>query len=103
MEAVFITSWLPILIVLVMLAQRNAAARCIVTRLRRKRKGGLAMTNEMIEKYVGYTCDITTGTMGVNATRKILQVNENWIELETRRGSEIINLEFIQRIKIKNR
>ncbi len=28
-------------------------------------------------------------------------VNENWIEVETKKGKELINAEFIQSIKIK--
>jgi hypothetical protein len=46
-------------------------------------------------------CHISTGTFGVNVVGKIMNVNENWIEVETKKGNELINLEFIQRIKTK--
>jgi len=31
---------------------------------------------------------------------KIINVNENWIEVETKKGIELINAEFVQSIKI---
>ncbi len=59
------------------------------------------MTNEVIVKYIGKVCLISTGSYGVNTSGKILAVNENWIELETKKGAkELINADFIQSIKI---
>lgn len=67
---------------------------------RKKRKGLIIMTNELIKKYIGETCAISTGSFGTNVTGKIIDVNENWIEVETKKGKELINAEFIQSIKI---
>lgn len=58
------------------------------------------MTNDVIKKYIGKNCKISTGSFGTNVTGKIINVNENWIEVETKRGVEIINAEFVQSIKI---
>lgn len=62
-----------------------------------KRKGVITMTNEIIKKYIGFNCRISTGLYGTN----ILAVNENWIEVETKKGKELINSDFIQNIKIQ--
>ncbi|MBS4538778.1 hypothetical protein GOQ27_09900 [Clostridium sp. D2Q-11] len=59
------------------------------------------MINEIINKYIGKQCEISTGTFGINVEGKILEVNNNWIEIETKKGNELINAEFIQRIKVK--
>lgn len=59
------------------------------------------MTNEILKKYVGKECIISTGTFGTNVTGKIMHVNENWIEVETKKGKELINAEFVQSVKIK--
>ncbi len=59
------------------------------------------MTNEIIKKYIGKNCKISTGPYGTNVTGKIIEINENWIEVETKKGSELINAEFIQSIKVK--
>ncbi|MGE4284179.1 MAG: hypothetical protein AB7G87_10715 [Clostridia bacterium] len=58
------------------------------------------MTNEIVKKYVGNTCRISTGVFGTNVVGKIIDVNENWIEIETKKGNELINAEFIQSIKV---
>lgn len=58
------------------------------------------MTNEIIKKYIGKYCKITTGSMGTSVVGKIIGVNENWIEIETKKGSELVNADFVQSIKI---
>ncbi|AET69004.1 hypothetical protein Desor_3521 [Desulfosporosinus orientis DSM 765] len=58
------------------------------------------MTNELINKYVGKKCIISTGSFGTNVKGTIAAVKENWIEIETSKGQELINAEFIQSIKI---
>ena len=58
------------------------------------------MLNELIKKYIGKNCLITTGSFGTNVKGKIVDVNENWLELETKKGKELINAEFVQSIKI---
>ncbi len=57
------------------------------------------MTNEMLKKYIGTDCRLSTGTFGINVVGKIIDVNENWIEVETKKGKELINAEYIQNIK----
>lgn len=60
------------------------------------------MTNELLTKCLGYECDIySNGLTGV--TGKITEVNENWVEVQTKKGIEVINLDFIQKIKIRNK
>lgn len=59
------------------------------------------MTNELISKYIGKGCKISTGSYGTTVVGRIISINENWIEVETKKGIELINAEFIQSIKIK--
>lgn len=67
---------------------------------KKKRKEFEIMTNEMIKKYVGKNCKISNGAYGSNATGEIINVNENWIEIETKKGIELINADFVQSIKV---
>lgn len=60
----------------------------------------MIMTNEVIKKYIGKKCRISTGSFGTTVIGIILDVNENWIEVETKKGNELINAEFVQSIKI---
>lgn len=83
----------------VILPQRRAAQKAIILKIK-KRKGVTIMINEVIKKYIGKSCQLSTGTFGVNVVGKIISVDENWIEIETKKGNELINSEFIQIIKV---
>jgi hypothetical protein len=83
-----------------MIPQQQLIYHAVVSKIRRK-KGVIIMTNELIGKYIGKRCRVSTGSLGVNVTGMIIDVKENWIEIETKKGSEIVNLEFIQNIKVK--
>jgi hypothetical protein len=68
----------------------------------KRRKGEIAMSNEIIMNYKGKNCKIYTGPFGTNIVGKITAVNENWIEVETKKGKEVVNADFVSNIKIKN-
>ena len=59
------------------------------------------MTNEIIQKYIGKICMISNGSLGENIMGRISEVNENWIEVETKKGRAVLNLDYIQSIKEK--
>ncbi len=65
-----------------------------------KRKGLINMTNEVINKYIGKNCKISTGSFGTTVKGKIIEVKENWIEVQTKNGNELINADYIQSVKI---
>lgn len=96
----WIAIYLPLFIIfIIILPQQRAAQKAALFR-NRKRKGVGKMLNELIKKYIGKNCLITTGSFGTNVKGKIVDVNENWLELETKKGKELINAEFVQSIKI---
>ena len=91
---------MPLFIVFfVILPQQRELRKSIILK-RKRRKELIIMTNEVIKKYMGNNCKISTGSFGTNVIGKIIDVNENWIEVETKKGKELINAEFIQSIKI---
>ena len=59
-----------------------------------------AMTNELLKQYIGRTCRISTGSYGTSIVGKITDVKDNWVAIDTRKGVELINAEYIQSIKI---
>lgn len=96
----WIAIYLPLFIIfIIILPQQRAAQKAVLFR-NRKRKGVGTMLNELIKKYIGKNCLITTGSFGTSVKGKINDVNENWLELETKKGKELINAEFVQSIKI---
>ena len=91
---------MPIFILLFVVLPQQRQMQKLVIKKFKKRKGLIIMTNDVIKKYIGRNCRISTGSLGTNVAGKIIEVNENWIEVETKKGIEVINAEFIQSIKI---
>jgi len=99
----WIVIYLPLFIIfLIVLPQQNSVRKMII--MKKKRKGGRAiMPNELLKKYIGKNCIIYTGSFGTNVMGKIIEVNENWIEVETKKNVELINVEYVQNIRIVNK
>ncbi len=84
----------------VIIPQHREMQRAVLLKTK-KRKGVITMTNEVIKKYIGMNCKISTGSFGTTVVGKIIDVNENWLEVETKKGKELINADFVQNIKVK--
>ena len=98
----WIAIYMPLFIIfMIILPQQRAAQQSVLLRIR-KRKGVVKMTNELIKKYIGKICVISTGNFNNSVTGEIMGVSENWLEVETKKGKELINAEFIQSIRIKS-
>jgi hypothetical protein len=95
----WIAIYLPLLVVFIALQQQADYQRHLIVR-RRKRRGMIRMTNELLQKYIGRTCKLSSGSYGTTVRGQIVEVNENWVEVETAKGRELINAEFIQTIKV---
>lgn len=46
---------------------------------------------------------LNSGSFGTNIKGEIIDVSENWLEVATKKGKELINAEFVQSIKILDR
>lgn len=94
------TIYFPIIIMFIIIfSQQSQAKKALIYKIKKK-KGEMIMTNEIIKNYIGMECQISTGTFGTNVIGKMININENWIEVETKKGTELVNAEFIQSIKI---
>ncbi len=58
------------------------------------------MSNAPIKKHIGRHCQITTMLNEKKVVGKIVNVVENWIEVETKKNTEFVNAEFIASFKI---
>ena len=92
--------WIPIFIVLFVILPQQDAAKRIAT-IREKQKERATMTNEIIQKFIGKTCYISNGTLGERVVGKLTEINANWIEVETKKGTVLLNLDYVQNIKEK--
>lgn len=99
--ATWVAIYMPVfMLFFVIIPQQRAMQRAVIQRIK-KRKGVSIMANELLKKYVGKYCTLTTGSYGTAVTGKIIEVNENWVEVETKKGPELINAEFVQSVRIK--
>lgn len=98
----WIAIYMPLFIIfIIILPQQRAVQKAVLLRIRkRKGKGVVNMVNELIKKYIGKNCQISTGSFNNSVKGRIIDVNENWLEVETKKGKELINAEFITSIKI---
>lgn len=100
-SSTWIAIYMPLFILFfVIIPQQREMERAVLLKIK-KRKGVITMTNEVIKKYIGMNCKISTGSFGTNVVGKIIDVNENWLEVETKKGKELINADFVQNIKVK--
>lgn len=58
------------------------------------------MTNEMIEKLTGKNCWIYCFESSANVQGIVTKITDNWIEVETKKGIEMVNMEFVAKFKI---
>ena len=100
-SAVWIAIYLPLFVLFVIILPQQYAININKNMIsKHRKKGGFKLTNEIIKKYIGKNVRLSTGSYGINVEGTITEVNENWIEIKTKKGTELINSEYLQNIKI---
>jgi len=54
--------------------------------------------NTLVLNYIGKECVITIPNQG-SIAGTIKQVADNWVEIETAEGLEVVNLDYISRVR----
>ncbi|WP_230977068.1 hypothetical protein [Proteiniclasticum sediminis] len=94
----WIAIYMPLFILfVVILPEMRRVAVVAVKRSRKRRK--FPMNHEIIQKYIGSSCRISTGSFGNAIVGVIRDVKDNWIEVETKKGMELVNAEFVLNIR----
>ena len=89
-------SYLPIIVIFLIIFAEAADVRRIFAAKRRKKKRGLhTMTNALIEKMIGKLCMLSTGSWGGGVLGIITSVTDNWVEVETKKGVRLVNADFV--------
>jgi len=57
------------------------------------------MKNELICKLIGTFCTLSTGAWGSAVQGKIVAVTDNWIEVETKKGIQLVNADYVSGIE----
>jgi hypothetical protein len=101
------STWIPMyvmfLVVFVVVTAHQRSIRHFIA-IKNKRKRGMAIvTNEILKKFIGRNCHISIGTFGTSLIGVINDINENWIEVKTKKEIQLVNAEFVQSIKVVDR
>lgn len=97
----WIVIYMPILLLFFVILPQAENTKKILFINNKKIREGLKMDNQFLKNYEGCNCSILTGSFGSNVSGKIIQVSENWLQLETKKGIVLMNSEYIQSIFIK--
>ena len=66
----------------------------------KKKRGIIEMTNEIMEKLIGQNCMIYCFETGSNVQGRVVKISDNWIEVETKKGTELVNSDFVAKFKV---
>ena len=95
--AIWIAIFLPIWIsIIVTLNSKKELQKSIIYKLKKKREGQ-GMSNEVIKNFRGKNCIITT--FQTQITGVIESIEENWVILRVGEQIEIVNIDYISRIR----
>lgn len=96
------TIWLCILVIILAAywsLWRERRRRQLIQR--RRRKKGEHPLNELVRRCLGKHCLICLGGMGADLEGTVEEIEGNWISLRTKKGVELVNLDYINRIQEK--
>lgn len=97
--ALWIAIYLPIIVALFAVWQQNKVLR-LARRKKNQRKGCVRMTNELFLKCIGKLCALSTGSFGESVSGVVTAVADNWVEVETKKGVQLYNADYIMNVKI---
>lgn len=93
--AYYLLIFLPLLLLLWQRREQRQAET--IRRIIKRRREGKAILTGFIEKYIGKYCLIYTMNSQVEGTVKA--VEDNWIELEKDGSTQILNADYIVRVR----
>ena len=97
--SIWIAIYLPMFVVLFILIPSKQ--RIINAKIKQRKKRGVKMSNYLIKSYIGRVCNISSGSFGPTFKHvEIVEVVDNWIKVEGKGKIDLINIDYIQNIKI---
>lgn len=91
--------WLIGFVLIILLLTMFKESRIAVVRKHLRRKKGTLKMTELIEKYIGKECIIYTCISSSQITGIIHCCKDGWIEIERDGEHDIVNCEYITRIR----
>lgn len=96
------TSYIPVFIIFIVLfiILREENNRNIRRIIKKRKKRGITAMSDIFNRYVGKDCLVYVSNGSSNVIEcNVTGVNDNWLCIRTRDGDEVINLDYIVRVK----
>ena len=78
--------------------QRQQQNRAAAKLIQRKKRGGNNSMSTMVEAYIGKDCIVYT-LNNSQLSGYIREVRDGWLRVETAKGSDVVNLDYIIRVR----
>lgn len=97
------TAYFPIIflwIVIFVILYNNSKKHNIKRIIRKRKKRGNIDMSDVFNRYIGKDCVIYLSNTGSNIIEcTVICISDNWLTVKTKDGEEIINFDYIIRIK----
>lgn len=102
MDHTFSAAYVPIIVIIILMFAESSAYKNWVVIKKQKGRRGLYYMSDYLKKFVGKKCFVSTGSFGTSITGTIMGIEDKWMEIEVKENKpkEIINLEFVQRMRV---
>ncbi|MBO6307915.1 MAG: hypothetical protein J6N70_03550 [Oribacterium sp.] len=88
--------WIFVSIILMQRRRRQEAIKAVIAAAR---KGKKVMNSEVVRRFIGKKCDVSTLTNGLECYHMtVVDVTDNWLILEEKGAEQVINLEYVSKI-----
>lgn len=95
-------SYIPvfILFIIIFVILREDKKQNIRRIIKKRKKRGTFDMSDIFNKYIGKDCIVYTSNSNLSAIEcNVTGVNDNWLCIKTKDGEEVINLDYIVRVK----
>lgn len=87
-----------ILFVIIYLNRRKTDK--LVRILRNRKKRGIVKMSDVLNRYIGKDCVVYVSTGNYSAIEgTVTEIKDNWIVVKTKDGDEVINFDYVIRVK----
>lgn len=98
-SAIYSTFFTLIVLFVIIVNNRRKVAK-IISVLRKRKKRGIFKMSDVLNRYIGKDCVVYVSTGNYSAIEgMVIEIKDNWIVVKTKDGDEVINFDYVIRVK----
>ena len=93
-------SIVPIIILFIIIIMNRRKTEKLIRIIRNRKKRGITKMRDVLNRYIGKDCIvyISSGNYSV-VTGTVTEIKDNWITVRTKDGDEVVNFDYVIRVK----